>query len=555
MFYPSKKLFSLLALLPSTALARRDESVTKTFKFKEDFFIKFHPLPIAIGPNESEEVLMAALNDIRREFKNTWIDQIESNLQGGGVCTVNRGKMRLPEFSLCDWKYPDRYDVDELPTPGQCYDYEDGFIQRIYYHIKKLEITCPEDFSYEDLDKDAYTEAVFSGQNFLNIINPPDSDCDGDESTACLFSGAETAEWSTFSQCTAELYINRFVDVPMNLKCLSTDGYGPYVANKLITALDKYFEEVVSVILAEEILEQAPEGSIYNFASPYDSDREYCAHGAYYAGGNLVNQVPNEDGILITHFTYGFDVIWYKPKDFEDDLLPNVEDIINDAFGDGDFLLFLKEEYPNYDFIQDDDVCDVIDPGDCPWTFPPTRSPTIQPTMGPILSPSLSPTISPSIGPTLLETLIPTESPTEPFPPTPSPTCPRCIIHPGDTDEDDCPIVTIGTCGDGDRGDGICPYAGYCCSKWGYCGCTSEYCDDDSIAPTPSEVPGAPPAPSYSVDAGQCARGRIGDGFCPDESLCCSDWGYCGSGETYCFTSDGGTGEGIDGTCGGGGVG
>mmetsp|Transcript_12063 Transcript_12063/g.26027 ORF Transcript_12063/g.26027 Transcript_12063/m.26027 type:complete len:963 (+) Transcript_12063:103-2991(+) len=739
MFYPSKKLLSLLALLPSTASAGREASVTKTFKFKEDFFIKFHPLPTAIGPNESEEVLMATLDDIRQQFKDTWINQIESTLQGGGVCTVNVNRMRLPEFSLCDWKYPDRYDVDELPIPGQCYDYEDGFIQRIYYEIKKLEITCPEDFSYDDLDKDAYTEAVFSGQNFLNLINPPDSDCDGDESTTCLFSGAETAEWSTFSECTAELYINRFVEVPMNLKCLSTDGYGRSIANKLITALDKYFEEVVSVILGVKILEQAPEGSIYNFASPYDSDRKYCAHGAYYAGGNLVNQIPDQDGILITQFTYGFDVIWYKPKNFDEELLPNLEYIINDAFNDGDFLRFLGDEYPNYDFIQDDDVCDVIDPGEV--TFAPTEAPTDQPSEGPIcdvdtdegcspgqvcrlscvqrsnepqcfddeeerdcteryglgwicydgdgdgiitasdnsngceyvspttspsnlptlspvetiiitdtptispstdiptISPSTdSPTISPSLRPMTLsptisnppsefieptlspshtsmpsseptpipstpypstpypstprptyyptasstsgdtetvdtqktlsptflqvrpvETLIPTASPNDgSSPSTPSPTCPLCIIHPGDTEEDECPIVTTGTCGDGDRGDGICPYAGYCCSKWGYCGTTSDYCDDDSLAPSPSEVEGAPPAPTYSVDAGQCASGDVGDGFCPEESLCCSDWGYCGSGESYCFTTrtyNEDTGEGNDGTCGGGGVG
>jgi len=716
MFIPSKKLLSLLALLPPTALAARDASVTKTFKFKEDLFIKFHPLRTAIGPNESEKVLMAALNDIRREFKNTWIDQIETSLQGGD-CTVDQ--MRLPEFSMCDWKYPDRYDVDELPTPGQCYDYEDGFIQRIYYEINELEITCLQDFSYDELDKDAYTEAVFSGQNFLNIINPG-SNCDGDESTACLFSGAETAEWSTFSECTAELYINRFVDVPVYLKCLSTDGYGRSIANRLITALDKYFEEVVSVVLAEKILEQAPKGSIYNFASPYASDRKYCAHGAYYAGGNLVKQVPDQDGILITQFTYGFDVIWYKPIDFDDELLRNLEYIINDAFNDGDFLRFLGVEYPNYDFIQDDDICDVIDPGEV--TFAPTEAPTGQPSEGPIcdvdtdegcspgqvcrlscvqrsnepqcfddeeerdctemyglgyickdsnedgiitasdnldgcqyvsptaspsklptlsptsgtptISPSTdSPTISPSLRPVTLsptisnppsdfieptlspshtsrpsseptpipstpypstprptyypsisstsgdtetantnktlsptpqqvfpvETLIPTASPMgDSSPSTPSPTCPLCIIHPIDTEEDDCPIVTIGTCGNGDRGDGICPFAGYCCSKWGYCGCTSDYCDDDSVAPSPSEVEGAPPAPTYSVDAGQCASGDVGDGFCPDESLCCSDWGYCGSGESYCFTTrtyNEDTGEGNDGTCGGGGVG
>ena len=102
--------------------------------------------------------------------------------------------------------------------------------------------------------------------------------------------------------------------------------------------------------------------------------------------------------------------------------------------------------------------------------------------------------------------------------------------------------------------DGICPYAGHCCSKWGYCGTTPLYCDDDSVAPSPSGVEGAPQAPTYSVNAGQCAGGNIGDEFCAGESLCCSDWGYCGSGETYCFTTrryNEDSGESADGTCGG----
>lgn len=152
-----------------------------------------------------------------------------------------------------------------------------------------------------------------------------------------------------------------------------------------------------------------------------------------------------------------------------------------------------------------------------------------------------------------------TTSPTSLAPVTPSPTCPQCIIHPDDLEEDECPIVTTGTCGDGERGYGICPYAGYCCSKWGWCGTTPEYCEDDSVAPTPSAVEGAPAAPTYSVDAGQCANGNEGDGFCPDNSLCCSDWGYCGSGEQYCFstriTYEDGESDGDAGTCGGGGVG
>lgn len=105
--------------------------------------------------------------------------------------------------------------------------------------------------------------------------------------------------------------------------------------------------------------------------------------------------------------------------------------------------------------------------------------------------------------------------------------------------------------------DGICPFAGYCCSKWGYCGTTAEYCEDDSVAPAPSPVDGSPAAPTYSIEAGQCAKGDVGDDFCPDENHCCSEYGYCGSGEQYCYTTtinegdcDGGCDEEI-GTCGG----
>mmetsp|Transcript_15846 Transcript_15846/g.33498 ORF Transcript_15846/g.33498 Transcript_15846/m.33498 type:complete len:943 (+) Transcript_15846:386-3214(+) len=724
MLSPSKKLLYLMALMPSSAQAAKEYSVTKTFKFKEDIFLKFHPLLTAIGPQGSADALMSALDDFADEFKQVWIEQIEQNLLDGG-CEVE--EMRKPKFELCEWKYPDRYDVDELPTPGQCYAYEDGFVQRIYYKIDKLEITCPEDFSYDDLDKAAYAEAAFADQDFLNIINPPDSGCDGNALEECLFSSAETVEWvEGYEVCNAELYINRFVDVPVYLKCLDTDGYGRKIANKLIKALDKYFEMEVSVVLTEKIMEQAPEGHVYNLASPYASDRKYCAHGAYYAGGNLVNQIPGDDGILITKFTYGFDVIWFKPRDFDDELLPDIEYTINDIFNDGDFLEFLEEEYPDYDFIQDVEVCEVVGPDEV--TFPPTEEPTYQPTEGPICdvdtndgctegqvcrlscvwqssepqcfpddeerdctdkygpgyicldtngdgvidgsdhsegcvyaaptkAPSEMPTDSPTIpiiitsSPTLLPTTetptispsrspvtpsptisyppsmnlepsaspsntsfptseptpipttrLPTENPTTesptiaptsgeteteetessvyptplqirpaesrspttspnesyPSPSSPSPTCPKCIIHPDDTEEDECPIATTGTCSNGNRGDGICPFEGHCCSKWGYCGTTAEYCDDDSIAPTPSNVEGAPSAPTYSVDAGQCALGDVGDGFCPDESHCCSDWGYCGAGENYCFTTrifDENSGEPQDGTCGGGGIG
>ena len=124
MNYLQKKHLYLPAALPSV-IAGKEAPVTKTFKFKEDFYIKFHPLDTAIGP-DNVDTLMTALDDFADQFKAVWIEQIEGTLQGGGVCTVN--SMRSPTFTMCNWKYPDLYDVDELPTPGQCYDYENGFV-------------------------------------------------------------------------------------------------------------------------------------------------------------------------------------------------------------------------------------------------------------------------------------------------------------------------------------------------------------------------------------------------------------------------------------------
>jgi len=60
----------LLALLPTAALAGKEASVTKTFKFKEDFFLKFQELPTAIGPDDSgEDMLMSALDNFASTFK------------------------------------------------------------------------------------------------------------------------------------------------------------------------------------------------------------------------------------------------------------------------------------------------------------------------------------------------------------------------------------------------------------------------------------------------------------------------------------------------------
>ena len=203
--------------------------------------------------------------------------------------------------------------------------------------------------------------------------------------------------------------------------------------------------------------------------------------------------------------------------------------------------------------------CDYAAPTMAPQTLPPleTAEPTLFETPAPtFLIPAVSPaptvpipTDLPTPFPTIFEEVIQCDS-------NSTNTCPeghccvndecvKCICRPVEKPE---PIV--GTCGNGDRGDGICAWEGYCCSEWGWCGTTPEYCDGPSNAPTPS---GFYPPPTPSLDAGKCGSGEAGEGLCADPDHCCSQWGYCGPGEGYCYVVDDGTNA--DGTCGGGGVG
>ena len=295
-----------------------------------------------------------------------------------------------------------------------------------------MEITCPEDFEYNDLKKDDYVDAAFSTNDFLTIIKPTNSDN--------LFATSTIAESSNPDECTAELYINRFVDVPIVLKCLDY-AYGTKTANKLIKALDQFFEEKVEPVLSDTIYDDDFKGHIYSFVSPYASDRKYCGHGSYYAGGgNLVDQEMGADGIILTKFTYGFDVIWYRPEDFEGELLgdENVSKLITSVFEDGEFLTFLEEKYPQYDFIQGG-VCDVVDPEELPVTFAPiTSKPTRSPSYSPVIitdEPTLSPTTdfptsSPSLRPTashvptafIEPSVSPSQTSNPSYAPTPFPT-------------------------------------------------------------------------------------------------------------------------------------
>ena len=101
-------------------------------------------------------------------------------------------------------------------------------------------------------------------------------------------------------------------------------------------------------------------------------------------------------------------------------------------------------------------------------------------------------------------------------------------------------VVTSGSCGGGKIGNGICG-DGSCCSKWGYCGCTTSHCIDGQscgrvptprpLSPTPSPVP---PASIPTGSSSFCGGGKKGNGICRD-GTCCSRWGYCGCTSSHCI--------------------
>jgi hypothetical protein len=94
--------------------------------------------------------------------------------------------------------------VSELPTPGQSYIAQECFVQRIYYKFDEMVISCPEDFSYNDLNQDAYTEAAFSNNQFTSTLL---GQCDDE----CLYSTTESTEVVSGDSDNAEMYVSRYV--------------------------------------------------------------------------------------------------------------------------------------------------------------------------------------------------------------------------------------------------------------------------------------------------------------------------------------------------------
>ena len=111
------------------------------------------------------------------------------------------------------------------------------------------------------------------------------------------------------------------------------------------------------------------------------------------------------------------------------------------------------------------------------------------------------------------------------------------------------PITVInqaGTCGNEIKGNGVCPDAGVCCSKWFWCGDSTLHCEGSNPASAPQadspasapEIqkpsPQSSPVNEQAPPTGTCGGGKRGNGVCPREGDCCSKWFWCGNSEAHC---------------------
>ncbi len=96
-----------------------------------------------------------------------------------------------------------------------------------------------------------------------------------------------------------------------------------------------------------------------------------------------------------------------------------------------------------------------------------------------------------------------------------------------------------GTCGNGNRGNGICPMTSECCSQYGFCGTTADHCA--SPPATTQVAPSSPSSVSSSSTGGTCGGGQVGNGICLNSNECCSQYGFCGSSSEHCAIAAGTT--------------
>ena len=116
----------------------------------------------------------------------------------------------------------------------------------------------------------------------------------------------------------------------------------------------------------------------------------------------------------------------------------------------------------------------VSDPSSVAWvvndgsTISPTsasHTPTIDQTSSSPSPGSADPTIIPTMPPETVGSTSTVPTASAPMPTESTSTAPSELAN-----------TPIATCGNGDRGNGICPIEGDCCSHYGWCGSTAKYC-------------------------------------------------------------------------------
>lgn len=78
-------------------------------------------------------------------------------------------------------------------------------------------------------------DAAFTGNNFLGYVNPLETDCEEADGN-CLFLTAENITLNSAS--TAELYINRFTEIPLFCKRLHLSTCSSRLHNQFLFTLD-----------------------------------------------------------------------------------------------------------------------------------------------------------------------------------------------------------------------------------------------------------------------------------------------------------------------------
>lgn len=75
---------------------------------------------------------------------------------------------------------------------------------------------------------------------------------------------------------------------------------------------------------------------------------------------------------------------------------------------------------------------------------------------------------------------------------------------------------------------------GDCCSKWGWCGSTAEYCGKHCQEEFGSCLQGKDDSPSPPAGVSYDRCGPHHEGLKCADSLCCSEYGWCGKTDEHC---------------------